>query len=47
MALVRALHGLKDQLAGGSGKDVADSADIQHASAGKSLNGGLMAGAAA
>ena len=46
MALVRPLHGLKDQLSGRSGKDIADGADIQHASARKALNGRLMAGSA-
>ena len=46
MALVRQLHGVKDQLAVGGGEDVAHRLDVQHALAYKARLGGLVAGAA-
>ncbi len=46
MALVRQLHGVKDQLSVGGGEDVAHRLDVQHALAHKAGLGGLVAGAA-
>ena len=46
VALVRQLHGVKDQLAVGGGEDVAHRLDVQHALAHKTRLGGLVAGAA-
>ena len=46
VALVRQLHGVKDQLVVGSGKNIAHSLNVQHPLSHKAGLGGLVTGAA-